>query len=494
MSSRSPLALGLISTALFMNSMACRTVTGTDAELSRERPKRELLPSFAVEEWKKHTSGPALAPYIGQDQLYEMTFQVPELPQTKDKLQAKIIIKDAKGNTVTEARAKVNARGFTSFDFPKKQYSISITNDKGEDDKIAWLGLSKAEDWVLSAPYNDKSLLRDIFTYAASNQLGRHAPNTRIVSLIMEVPDQEPRRMGVYVLTEKNTFGKGRIDIEKKDKQGNTAYQAAFDHYHDGDNVVWRGRETELILEYPAADKITEKQTEAFMTIFQDVEDRITASSGSKWDSLFADRLDLDSAVDFFISQELGRNADGYRLSSGIYIPIGGKIHFGPLWDFNLAYGNATHENGVQWKEWRAKENGIWFGYLMDHPEFCKAAKSRWTAARADGRLSNTTLFAIIDSNAEIMSPIVDENFKTWGGLGRYLWPNPYYLNSWPREVSALKSWIALRTQWMDQSIQSWTCQVKTVELNEANSGTDVPREEEQKFRVPERIEPQDAE
>lgn len=499
---RSQKLLLALSPAFFtFMALSCRTLPGQAAsEASAVRGGRELLPTFPVEEWKSHEKGPKLAPYNVQDQLYDVTLSLPEIPMTKDKIVAVMTIKDASGKILKTTSAKVGVRGFTSFNFPKKQYSVSLLDKNGEDDKLSLLGMTKAEDWVLSAPYNDKSLLRDILTYSAANQLGQHAPNTRIVNLTMAVPGRDPRPMGVYVLTEKNTIGKGRVDIPKKDAEGNTAFQATFDHWHEGDNVVWRGRGSELIMEYPSFDKITEAQTQEFLTVFNDVDTRLSNPSGPQWNSLFEDRLDLATAVDFFLLQEMGRNADGYRLSSGIYLPPKGKIHFGPLWDFNLAYGNATHENGVQWDGWRAKEYGVWFEVLMDHPKFCSAAKTRWIQARKDGRLSNTTLFGIIDANAAIMAPRVDENFKLWGGLGQYLWPNPYYLATWDREVDALKSWLSLRTEWMDKAVAEWNCskplEVEVPQEDESvqaagdpklGKGPDMTPEEEQKFRVPER-------
>ena len=104
-----------------------------------------------------------------------------------------------------------------------------------------------------------------------------------------------------------------------------------------------------------------------------------------------------------------------------------------------------------------------------------------------------------VEANAAIMAPKVDENFKLWGGLGQYLWPNPYYLATWDREKDALKSWLSLRTAWMDKAVKEWSCTAHAVSEAPAEVGVEAdgdPRlgkgpgmtpEEEQKFRVPER-------
>lgn len=414
-------------------------------------------PFFPIKEWMNHTGGAKLEPYFLQDQLYHFDIELVAIPTNRDKVKALLKISDSQGAVLTESDIEIKLRGYTSMNFLKKQYGFTLLDKKGKEKDMSLLAMPAAEDWVISAPFNDKSLLRDILAYNVSNLLGRHAPRTRIISLTMHVLGQEPERMGIYVLTEKNTIGPGRIDIPKKNALG-TSFLALFDHPHEGDNVVWRGRDTDLILDYPSPKKLTPAQTEEFLTIFHDVEARVTAASGESWDRIFDERLDLQSAVDFFVVQEFARNIDGFRLSSAIYIPPQGKVHFGPVWDFNIAFGNASHENGVQYDGWRALEKGVWFGALLKHPVFCRAVKERWTEGRLSGALSSDTAFDIIDRHAEIMAPLADENFAKWPSLGRYLWPNPYWLNTWDEEKDALKSWVSLRTQWLDQAVRELSC------------------------------------
>lgn len=415
------------------------------------------LPIFPLKEWLQHPGGPMLSPYFLQSQYYEMEIELAEVPTTRDKVDATMKLSDRAGFVLISTPIKIKLRGYTSMNFDKKQFGISLVDKDGEDKEASLLGMPAAEDWVLSAPYNDKSLLRDILAYNLSNMIGRHAPRTRIVRLTMTVDGQLPEGLGIYVLTEKNDIGPGRIPIPKKNKEG-TSFVAAFDHTHEGDVILWSGRETDLLLDYPSMEKVKTDELEEFMEKFNDVEERVTYASGHRWETIFDDLLDLDSAVDFFVIQELTRNIDAYRLSSNIYIPPKGKIHFGPIWDFNIAFGNAAHENGVQFYGWRALEKGVWFTALFHHPVFCNAVKDRWIRARWDGTLSNNTIFNIIDKQALVMAPLTAENFARWPSLGRYLWPNPYWLETWGEEIDALKSWISLRTQWMDDTIRHMDC------------------------------------
>lgn len=55
----------------------------------------------------------------------------------------------------------IEIRGSSSQSFPKKQYSVELRDNAGAGIKASLLGMPSEEDWVLFAPYNDKSLMRD---------------------------------------------------------------------------------------------------------------------------------------------------------------------------------------------------------------------------------------------------------------------------------------------------------------------------------------------
>ena len=62
--------------------------------------------------------------------------------------------------------------------------------------------------------------------------------------------------------------------------------------------------------------------------------------------------IDIDSFIDFFIMNEITKNIDGYRISTFINVDIDKKIKMGPIWDFNLAFGNADYCDGANTQGW----------------------------------------------------------------------------------------------------------------------------------------------
>ena len=60
----------------------------------------------------------------------------------------------------------------------------------------------------------------------------------------------------------------------------------------------------------------------------------------------FKNFVDVSSWVDYFLVTEIGKHIDAYKLSFYMHKvknSDGGKLHFGPLWDFNLAFGNFDY-------------------------------------------------------------------------------------------------------------------------------------------------------
>ncbi len=119
-----------------------------------------------------------------------------------------------------EGPALANIRGHSSLRYPKHSYSLKLVNPAREGFKASLLGLPSEAEWVLYGPYPDKTLLRDFLAYELSNQMGRWAPHGKFVELFVNesaTPLAMRHYMGVYLLEEKVTRDKERVDIAKLD-------------------------------------------------------------------------------------------------------------------------------------------------------------------------------------------------------------------------------------------------------------------------------------
>ncbi len=117
-----------------------------------------------------------------------------------------------------EGRAAVKVRGYTSRRYPKKSYAVELVDAGGDAAPAPILGLPKDADWILYAPYPDKSLLRDVLAYTLSNEMGHYASRTRFVEVFLNDSTGRLARAhyaGVYVLEEKIKRAEHRVNVHK---------------------------------------------------------------------------------------------------------------------------------------------------------------------------------------------------------------------------------------------------------------------------------------
>src|SRR5665811_1630254 len=105
-------------------------------------------------------------------------------------------------------KISIEIRGSSSQMFPKKSYGFETKDELGEDMDFPLLGLPEEEDWILYAPYSDKTLIRNVLTFVLAEPLGHYTPRCRFVELFLNNKYQ-----GVYVLMEKIKRDKNRVDI-----------------------------------------------------------------------------------------------------------------------------------------------------------------------------------------------------------------------------------------------------------------------------------------
>ena len=176
--------------------------------------------------------------------------------------------------------------------------------------------------------------------------------------------------------------------------------------------------------------------------------------------------IDLDSFIDHMLLVEVGRNVDGYVLSTWITLSENDVLGMGPVWDYNGALGNASYFEAWETEGWHYQNpefpgdnpNGFcWYEILLDSPEFLTLRRERWQMHR-EGAWSDAAIEARIDGAIAVLEPAVDRNFERWPILGEVIWPNDdgaVDRMTYVDEVSYLKSWVKQRVAWMDFVLSS---------------------------------------
>ena len=366
-------------------------------------------------------------------------------------------------------KISIELRGSSSqYIFPKKSYSIETQTLNGENNNVSLLNLPEENDWVLYGPYSDKTLLRNNLTYQLSRQMGHYSPRTKYFELFIN-----NEYMGIYVLTEKIKRDLNRVNIKKiqeddvsggyiikidklTDAPINSSWCSSFMTFND-DFVCFQ-------YHYPKADEITIDQKYYIESFINNINYSIKELSEKQLNINTVENINFNSFIDYLIISELSKNVDAYRISTFLYKDsdeISGDLHMGPVWDYNLSFGNVDFCKSSEISGWVLdagtpcqKSIPRYWHLLLQNDSFRNLFINRWFELR-NNILSIDNIFNHIDSASEYIFDAQTRNFETWNSLGEYVWPNYQLGESYQDEISFLKYWIYYRITWIDNNIQN---------------------------------------
>ena len=165
----------------------------------------------------------------------------------------------------------------------------------------------------------------------------------------------------------------------------------------------------------------------------------------------YAEYIDVDSFVDWFLISEITKNVDSMFFSSMfLNVMPGEKIKMGPLWDFDLSFGNVDYADSRYAEGWWVKYHP-WYERLFQDPAFVEKVKTRFTYFRSN----QDFILNKIDTYAEQLKWAQLENNNKWQTIGQFVWPNPVVFDTYQEEVGHLKEWYVNRMNWLDSALDS---------------------------------------
>ncbi|MCQ2195958.1 MAG: CotH kinase family protein [Bacteroidaceae bacterium] len=369
----------------------------------------------------------------------------------------------------------IKIRGNSSAAFTQKRYTLELRTAEGKSRNVPLLGMPADDDWVLLGPYNDRSMMRDAMAFDLWREMGHWGSRTRYAELLI---NGEYR--GVYLLTEKIKRGTERVNIGKAGMQDNgtptggyilrvdatDADCATFRSTIDGvgtapnfgggfggfgggfggfEGFGFGGAEG---FAQPGGAPASQTNDEAVNTLQRPVTWNIfypkkaalkpeqqqyieqyvalaekAIENGKEYDKY----IDISSFVDYFIHTELSLNADGFKRSAYFYLDhVEGKkqdglLHAGPVWDYNLAYGNcnfcgADDINGFVYNGCETNPTPAMWKSLAGNKSFMALVRKRYAQLRKT-LLSNENINAYIDQHAMWLSEAQERHFAKYPTL-----------------------------------------------------------------------------
>ena len=369
-----------------------------------------------------------------------------------------------------DGQISIEIRGSSSQEiFPKKSYSLETQFISGKNNNVSLLGLPKENDWILHGPYSDKTLLRNNLTFKLSRQMGHYAPNAKYCELFINTEYQ-----GVYMLTEKIKRDKNRVNISEFENNDPTTggYIIKIDKLTEAPiNSSWCSNFTTFNnnsicfqYHYPKADDISLEQQNYIANYMDEINLLIRDLSINQTNINLIEKIDFISFIDYLIISELSKDVDAYRLSVFLHKDSEtneGKLNMGPIWDYNLAFGNVDFCQSSNIAGWvleeetacRASIPSFWYD-LLQNESFRESLILRWGELR-NNVLTFDNIFNHIDSISYYLNDAQNRNFDKWDILGEWVWPNYQIGPTYQDEIDFLKYWIYNRIHWIDQNINN---------------------------------------
>ena len=327
---------------------------------------------------------------------------------------------------------KIRGRGnSTWWVSDKKPYQLKFS------DKTEFLEMPKDKKWIFLAEFSDKSLIRNkiAFEMGYLSQLD-WTPQSTYAEVIVN-----NEYVGTYNISQKVEESNNRVAI------GDNGYLLEIDQLGrlDPDDVYFKTNKfliniKEPKLEYESSEY---KYVKDLLNTFENV---LMGDNFTNPEVGYPKYIDVDSFIDWYLINEITKNQDSRDFSS-IFLNVvpGEKIKMGPIWDFDLAFGNVNYTECEHPEGFWVKHHH-WYNRLFEDPEFKNKVKERFSYYRNNQSL----IIEKIEFFEQKLQWAQYENDKKWNLFGRYVWPNPVFFNSHKEEVAYLKDWYIKRMDWLE--------------------------------------------
>lgn len=357
-------------------------------------------------------------------------------------------------------KIEIELRGSSTQTRPKKQYGFStLMDDNKTNNNVSLLGLPAEHDWTLNGMVFDPSLMRDYLSYNLSRQIGEYASRTAYCELVINGTYK-----GLYLLQEKIKVDDNRVDISDISKTDNTlpnisgGYIIKADKTTGGDPIAWTmfssfGASIGYIHEQPEPDEITVAQSTYIRTQFQMFETSAYFGISSELREI-SSYIDIPSFIDYMLISELASNADAYMFSTFFHKDRNGKLRAGPVWDFDLTYGNdifiwgfnRSKTNVWQFSNGDNEGSRFWRDIFRNELFNCLMSK-RWNELSKPGQPFNiSSIELFIDQTKDKISEAAIRDNALWSSVGNL-----------QEQVNKIKTFVSSRIDWMNFNLGNYS-------------------------------------
>lgn len=378
----------------------------------------------------------SMYPYAGLPRLVIEIENFAGLRDRETEFPSKLQIYGEKSPESEVLELTVRGRGNSSFKMPKYGMKLEFK------DKVELFGMPKNRDWALIANYGDKTHLRNYMMTRLSEWLGaRYTPRMQFVELYLN-----RKYMGLYLLSETIKVAKNRVHIEEND----TTFLVEKEDVkkYDPPYVI---TDKKNIYHIRSPKNPPEESLELLQNHLNEFE-KFLKNRYLYEDEEILNWIDLEDYLLYYWVQEYSKNEDGNYARSVFFTWTKGEpIHFGPLWDFDLSFGNASRTRNQNPEDWYIREYRLNY-YIVNNHVVDSAVAVYWKEHREIFK----ELIDSIPVYRSIIERAIENEYRRWPILSNtenWALKDPY--DSYDEAVETMASWMRKRFGWIDEEIQS---------------------------------------
>lgn len=336
----------------------------------------------------------------------------------------------------TNFKDGIRGRGNYSWFLPqKKTYRIKF------DKKTSLFGLKAAKSWILLAEYLDPTFLITPTAFHLGDIFGISF-NHSFYHVQLYLNGQYN---GLYILTEQNQTGAGRVDIDE-----NKGWFVEMDIYYDKDpKFKTTNYDLPIMIKSPEAEPLNINNP-VYNFVRKDINELCDLMASVKFpENGYRELIDMSTFVDYLLINEVVLNHElGYPKSVYAYKDKGGKISMGPLWDFDWAFSH-TDEHELSHEYFKGFGSYLWkhnfFERFFDDPIFLVKYKERWN----EKRYETAAVPNFIENIGAKIKSYVAEDSERWKTSYNYTMREANY----DLQVSDMKNWWNNRVNWLNTEL-----------------------------------------
>lgn len=323
----------------------------------------------------------------------------------------------------------IRGHGNSTWEAPKKPYALKF------DNKVSFFSFPSNKSWLLIANHYDTTMIRNhIVHYISTLSNLSYTPRNKFIELILN-----HKHKGTYQLYEKIKVSKSRVNI------GDNDFLLELENHARNKDVYFSVEHLDQPIKIHSPDISTKDSNYMYIKNTLDQIDSILFSNNFLNDSTgYKKYIDIDALVEWYVFAEITKNVSS-RANWYMTYERNGYLKMGPLWDYDLAFGNTP---------WGIEANHIpdfwintlpWFNRFLQDSIFVKKAINRFEYFYG----LKDDIMSKIDETAQKIKPAAVYNNELWTVFDCDSCSTEKVQKMYDSHVEKMKIWLEKRFEWL---------------------------------------------